>query len=159
MAVLKGKQPSKGAKQIKEENQQTYDHYTKIVLAGYLVYGVIHIVQKGLSTPHWLEVALLCFSLCVSFLCMKTFSSMLNHGLDLNMDSGMAEHVKDILLITVVCQVLGGVWLYLWTIWLVVPAVAFYQLWVKVLSPWIFAEAPPEMSDKQKRKFERKQRR
>jgi len=158
MAAVKGKQPVKGAKQIKEENQQTYDYYVKLVCAAYGLYGTIYLIFNGLSTPGWLELTLLCASLAVVFLCMKTFSSMQSSNLNLNMSSGVAEHVKDVLLVTVGCQFLSSFSLYCWLIWLIVPMVAFYQLWVRILAPWIFAEAPPEMTEKQKRKIERRRR-
>ena len=41
------------------------------------------------------------------------------------------------------------------------PARAMYMLWVNILGPWFFAEAPPEQAgdDKKAKKMERKKKR
>ncbi|CAK8695561.1 transmembrane protein 208-like [Clavelina lepadiformis] len=156
MPATKGKQGTKGAKQIKAENTQTFDFYSYVVIGGNIPVILWQFIYNY-SAIRWLHVVLFLYSLIVHMLCMKTMSSMFNSGLDLNMEAGMAEHVKDILLITVACQVFSCFSLYFWLIWLVIPGVGLYKLWVNILAPWIF-QAPEELTDKQKRKMEKKRR-
>nr|XP_009861819.1 transmembrane protein 208-like [Ciona intestinalis] len=156
MAVVKGKQGTKGAKQIKEENRTTYNFYTYIILGANVPVIIMHLLWR-IGNIEWTHLGLLTFSTIIYILCMKTMGSMLNSQLDLNMEAGMAEHVKDIIFVTAACQVLSAVSLYGWLLWLMIPGMAIYKLWVNIIAPWIF-EAPPEISEKQQKKMERKRR-
>lgn len=84
--------------------------------------------------------------------------ALIDGGLDLNMESGMSEHAKDLILFTSIVQSLSLLSNYFWLLWLLVPGRAFYMLWVNILAPWIFAE-PPEVDEKKTKKMERKMRR
>uniref|UniRef100_F6WR32 Uncharacterized protein n=2 Tax=Ciona intestinalis TaxID=7719 RepID=F6WR32_CIOIN len=44
MAVVKGKQGTKGAKQIKEENRTTYNFYTYIILGANVPVIIMHLL-------------------------------------------------------------------------------------------------------------------
>ena len=158
MAPTKGKQGTKGAKQIKEENKQTYNFYLHIVAAASAVFVLFHLVYNY-KTFRFMHVALLAFSSVVYTGCMMAMSSMGSGGLDLNMEAGIGEHLKDIIILTAACQVLCCISLYFWLLWLLIPVIAFYKLWVNILGPWIFASPPPEeeISEKKRKKMERKQ--
>ncbi|XP_010006147.1 PREDICTED: transmembrane protein 208 [Chaetura pelagica] len=81
-------------------------------------------------------------------------------GIDLNMEQGMAEHLKDVILLTAMVQVLSCFSLYVWYFWLLAPGRALYLLWVNILGPWLSAEASPatqEPSEKKQRRQERRQ--
>lgn len=86
-------------------------------------------------------------------------SHMVQGGMDLTMEGGMAEHAKDLLLVTAIIQTLSLVSNYFWLLWLVVPGRGVYMLWVNILSPWFFAAPPPELDEKQQKKMERKMKR
>ena len=156
MAPVKGKQGTKGAKQIKEENIQTLQFYMYIIVAASVFMVLIQFVYyySSLRFKNWF---LLSFSLLVYVLSMMTMKSMSNSNLDLNMNAGIGENLKDIIILTAACQVLGCLSLYFWLLWLLIPCIAVYKLWVSVLAPWFFAPPPPEMTDKQKKKQEKKQ--
>eukprot|EP00794_Sanderia_malayensis_P019131 gene19131-21048_t len=83
---------------------------------------------------------------------------MASKSIDLNISSGMAEHAKDVILLTAIIQVLSLISSYFLLLWLLVPSYAFYLLWVNFLGPWFFAE-PPEMDEKHTRKMERRAKR
>ena len=83
---------------------------------------------------------------------------MVKSGLDINQSSGTGEDIKDILLVTSAIQFLALISLHFWWLWLIIPLVAFYRLWVGVIAPWIFA-APPEVDEKKQKKMERRMRR
>ena len=155
MAPTKGKQGTKGAKQIKEENKNTFNYYSYIIIAT-VVTVLLYQFGYNYNSYRFIHIFWLLFSFVIYALSMKTMSSMTNSGLDLNMEAGMAEHVKDVIILTAACQVLSCISLYFWFFWLIIPFVAFYKLWVNVLAPWFFA-APPEVSEKKKKKMERKQ--
>ncbi len=62
-------------------------------------------------------------------------------GLDLNMAEGMAEHVKDAIILAAGSQMLSLLSNYLWLLMLLMPLLAFWMLWVTIISPWLFAPA------------------
>lgn len=154
MAPTKGKAGTKGSKQIKEENQQTYDFYLKAIVAVQVLPSFL--LLWNFENTYWLSWALLIGPAIIYSLCMSTVKSMLASGLDINADSGVAEHIKDIIGITAICQLLSCITNYFWLLWLVVPAAALMKLWKSILAPWIFQEGPPELTEKQKKKMERK---
>jgi hypothetical protein len=87
---------------------------------------------------------------------------VLDPGLDLNMAEGMAEHVKDLVILTSGAHVLSLLTNYLWLLLLLAPMRAFWMLWRSVISPWLFAprEETDEADDsKKQKKLERKMRR
>ena len=52
---------------------------------------------------------------------------MVNGGMDLTMEGGMAEHAKDLLLVTAIVQVLSLISNYFWLLWLIVSMFCFLQ--------------------------------
>lgn len=153
----KGKQGTKGQKQIKQENESTIRFYSCIIAVSYAPVLLINLLwdKDGFGYLDW---SLLTFATIIYGLCFKVMQSMARSNLDLSMQEGMGEHVKDILLVTAASQMLGTFSLYFWCLWLIIPIVGLYKLWVNVLAPWIFQE-PTEPTDKQKRKLDRKMRR
>lgn len=83
---------------------------------------------------------------------------MVKSGLDINLASGTGEDLKDILLVTAVIEFASLVSLHFWWIWLIIPVIGFYRLWVGYIAPWIF-QAPPEVDEKKQKKMERKMKR
>ena len=65
----------------------------------------------------------LCLTSISYFGAYSLMSSMASKGIDLNTDSGMAEHAKDILLLTAIVQVLSIISNYFLLLWLVVSTV------------------------------------
>lgn len=134
------------------------------------IYILICIILKY-STVGWFTILALMFSSCVFGSCYMAMSSMakatysdtgalIDGGIDLNMNSGMAEHLKDVILLTAIVQVFSIMSNYLWIFWLLAPSRVFYMLWTYILAPWIFAEAPEqELDPKAQKKLERKMKR
>ncbi|EDO41555.1 predicted protein [Nematostella vectensis] len=92
--------------------------------------------------------------------CYKFMHYLAREGMDLNADSGTSEHIKDLILLTVIVQGLAIFTDYFWFFWLLAPLRAVYILWVNILGPWIFAEPPEsDMDPKKQRKMERKMKR
>uniref|UniRef100_A0A668RCE2 Transmembrane protein 208 n=1 Tax=Oreochromis aureus TaxID=47969 RepID=A0A668RCE2_OREAU len=163
MASPKGKVGTKGKKQIYEENEATLKFYTRVILGANVRGSVL-----------FLDVfshLLLVFALAVyvgSYRSMAAMAkpafaddgSLLDGGIDLNMEQGMAEHLKDVILLTAIVQVLSTISSYFWYLWLLAPARALYLLWVNFLGPWFMAEspsAPEEVNEKKQRRQERRQ--
>lgn len=166
----KGKVGTKGKKQIFEENEGTLKFYTRVILGANAIYAAINLLvfysSSTISTWLWLA-----FALAVYFGSYRSMSAMakpviaedgslLDGGIDLNMEQGMAEHLKDVILLTAIVQVLSTISSYFWYIWLLAPARALYLLWVTVLGPWFSADspaAPEEVNEKKQRRQERRQ--
>ncbi|XP_010080186.1 PREDICTED: LOW QUALITY PROTEIN: transmembrane protein 208 [Pterocles gutturalis] len=95
--------------------------------------------------------------------------SLADGGIDLNMEQGWqrecphpheSRHLKDVILLTAIVQVLSCFSLYIWYFWLLAPGRAFYLLWVNILGPWFTADSSPagqELNEKKQRRQERRQ--
>ncbi|XP_038596530.1 transmembrane protein 208 isoform X2 [Tachyglossus aculeatus] len=86
--------------------------------------------------------------------------ALTDSGIDLNMEQGMAEHLKDVILLTAIVQVLSCFSLYFWYFWLLAPGRALYLLWVNILGPWLMSDSAPtapEPNEKKQRRQERRQ--
>ena len=164
----KGKVGTKGQKKIYEENLETLGFWSKcifVVCVATALTLVVFWTSYGLG--HVILQAFGCAVLvgCYKFLSMMATpilsdtGALIDAGSDLNCESGTAEYVKDIVIVTLAATILGLISAYFWFLWLVVPVFAFYKVWVNILSPWFFQEAPPEMDEKKAKKMERKQQR
>ncbi|XP_034077216.1 transmembrane protein 208 isoform X2 [Gymnodraco acuticeps] len=86
--------------------------------------------------------------------------TLLDGGIDLNMEQGMAEHLKDVILLTAIVQVLSTLSSYFWYLWMLAPFRALHLLWTNFLGPWFMADspsAPEEVNEKKQRRQERRQ--
>merc|ERR1712002_405166 len=72
---------------------------------------------------------------------------ILDSGIDLNMESGIGEHVKDIIILSTFVQILALISAYFWLGLLFVPLRAFQLMWKNVIAPWIFAPGPTKEED------------
>ncbi|XP_010610521.1 transmembrane protein 208 isoform X2 [Fukomys damarensis] len=151
----KGKVGTRGKKQIFEENRETLKFYLRIILGANAIYCLVTLVFFYSSASFWAWIAL-AFSLAVYGASYHSMSSMaraafsedgalMDGGMDLNMEQGMAEHLKDVILLTAIVQA---------------PGRALYLLWVNVLGPWFTADSStsaPEHNEKRQRRQERRQ--
>ncbi|KAF9804905.1 hypothetical protein SFRURICE_007808 [Spodoptera frugiperda] len=172
MAPQKGKAPTKGAKQILLENSVTLNFYRNMSLVAIAAYGVVTtcLYLEDLTTGVIVMnvLVLLIYGGCyqmMKYISRPTYTDnngqLLDPGLDLNMEGGMGEHVKDIVILTSLTHVLTILSNYFWFLLLLVPLRAFWLLWKNVLGPWFFQEAPEdtEQDEKKKKKMERKMKR
>nr|SVE77354.1 EOG090X0IGL [Daphnia lumholtzi]SVE77977.1 EOG090X0IGL [Daphnia lumholtzi]SVE78606.1 EOG090X0IGL [Daphnia lumholtzi] len=163
------KQATKGQKQIVEENVATLSFYRNMSVAAVAIYLLFCGVFW--STTSSFDIALICLSAFAQFCCYRFMAYMakakysetgqlLDGGIDLNMESGISEHIKDAIILTSATEVLSSISSYFWLILLVVPCRLFHMAWTNFLSPWFFQKAPsPEQDaqeDKKKRKLERR---
>lgn len=164
----KGKQGTKGAKQIVEENKSTLKFYQYVIGGVNVLYLLLQYFLfwesfTALYVFLWLSSVALClgsyqFMASMGRAKYSTDRGLLDSGIDLNMEAGMAEHAKDLVLLTSIVQCLSLVSNYFWILWLMAPGRAFYLLWVNILAPWFFAP-PPEVDEKKQKKMERKMKR
>lgn len=164
-AKPKGKVGTKGQKQIAEENKSTIQFYAMIMAVATGLYFSIRILW-WLESCTWWTWLVVVFTTVLYVAAYQVLSlmgkakytdtgSLIDAGMDLNAESGTAEHVKDIIILTSILQILSLISEYFWLLWLLIPGRAFYLLWTNILSPWIFAE-PPEVDQKKQRKMERR---
>ncbi|XP_053126558.1 transmembrane protein 208 [Hemicordylus capensis] len=166
----KGKVGTKGKRQIFEENKDTLKFYLRIILGANAIYGLVNLVvfYSAASLSTWIVFV---FSLMVYGASYRSMNSMAkptftddgalaDGGIDLNMEQGMAEHLKDVILLTAIVQVLSCLSLYVWYFWLLAPGRALYLLWVNILGPWLTADSSApnqEPNEKKQRRQERRQ--
>ena len=76
---------------------------------------------------------------------------------------GLAEHVKDAIILTAVAQSLSLLSNYCWLVLSFAPLRLFWMAWKSIIAPWLFAPAPApeeeEIDEKKQRKHDRKMRR
>ncbi|XP_060797785.1 transmembrane protein 208 isoform X2 [Neoarius graeffei] len=164
----KGKVGTKGKKQIHEENKATLKFYTRVIIGANTVYTTVNLIFCDSSFWTWFS---LLFALVVYVGSYRSMAAMakpafaesgtlLDGGIDLNMEQGMAEHLKDVILLTAIVQVLSTLSSYFWYLWLLAPARAVHLLWINFLGPWFSAEssAPAEeVNEKKQKRQERRQ--
>ena len=169
MAPTKGKQGTKGQKQIVEENKATLNFYLYVICGANALYLTITFVffWEAFTLRYIMLLGTTSAMYIGSYKFMASMAKatydpvgggLLDGGIDLNMEQGMAEHTKDLMLLTAGVQVLSLLSNYFWLLLILAPARAFYMLWVNILAPWIFAEAP-EVDEKKQKKMERKMKR
>ncbi|RUS69138.1 hypothetical protein EGW08_023099, partial [Elysia chlorotica] len=165
----KGKQATKGKKQIAEENKTTLNFYFYIISGVNAVFYAIWylLFWESYSTG---AIVMSAVSAVIYFASMQFMQSMgraryhdgqlVDAGVDLNMESGMAEHLKDLILLTAITQSCSLISNYFWLLLLLAPGRALYMLWVNILGPWFMSPSPEEeVDEKKQRKMERKMKR
>lgn len=158
---------TKGSKQIVEENVSTLSFYRNMVFAAVGIYLTIMMVFFEFTT---LTITLTIITAIVYVACYQFMVYMAktqysetgqlsNSGVDLNMEGGIAEHIKDLIILTSASQVLSLISNYFWLLLLLAPLQALWMLWSKAIRPWLSSgseEQQPEMTEKKHRKLERK---
>lgn len=170
MAPQKGKQGTKGQKQIVEENAETLKFYLRMALAANAVYYALALTVL-IDCFTWLNIFMLLISSATYVACYQFMAyisvpkytesgQLIDAGVDLNMEGGLSEHVKDLIILTTGVQTLSLLSNYFWLLWLLAPGRAVHLAWSNILSPYFFQEAPKqEIDEKKQRKLERKMRR
>ena len=164
----KGKQGTRGEKQILEENQQTIKFYYNVYAGSNLIYlGLIYLFFWQSFTIKFMILysltagvsgAAYYFISRVGRPLVDESGKVVGAGSDLNMQGHVSEYAKDVVLfppIVYTCTLISN---YFWLLLLVAPMYAFYLLWKSVLGPWFFAPAPDtdEQQDQKKVKEKRK---
>ena len=169
LAKKKGKEGTRGAKQIAKENAESIQFYRNMILGA----NGIYFTGMTLLGANYYTTEIACFALCaVIYIAAYQFmarlgspkynnNTLIDPGLDLNMANGMAEHVKDAVILTSGVQMLSLISNYMWLLLLLAPLRAFWMAWTNIIAPWIFAPAPEEdeVDIKKQKKMERKMRR
>lgn len=167
----KGKPPTKGSKQILVENAATVKFYRNMSMAATSFYGIITALFYYENISNWvlffnvlvLIIHIACYQLMMYISKPRYLNNtqLLDPGLDLNMEGGMGEHIKDIVILSSITQVLALINNYFWLLLLILPIRVFWLLWTNILGPWFFQEAPEntEKDEKKKKKMERKYKR
>lgn len=157
----KGKQATRGEKQIIEENKSTINFYFRILLISNLAYLAIRyfIFWESFTLKY---MVLYGFTASISNVAYYFIGYMgrpmkdengtiIGAGSDLNMQGHISEYAKDAILFSCIVYLLTLVSDYFWLTLLVAPIYVFYLLWVNFLGPWFFAPAP-ETDDEQDQK-------
>ncbi|KAK3860864.1 hypothetical protein Pcinc_018194 [Petrolisthes cinctipes] len=170
MVVQRGKQGTKGQKQILQENKETLAFYRNMTLGAvgvYLGVGFIFFTAFPALDTTMLILASLVLGGCYRFMSSMATpkygadGSMLDEGCDLNIEGGIAEHVKDLVILTSGTIVLSLYSSYFWLLLLLAPCRGGQMLWTNVLGPWFFQQDTSEMEEqmmmnKKQRKMERR---
>lgn len=165
-APKKGKQATKGQKQIYEGNQETLKFYTIMAIATILPKLLWYPMSTGTNIALWLfAIVVQIFGIGGMYYMARAVVSgpsqtVVDGGIDLNLKAGFADYLKDLIITTAICTGLSLISNGFWFLWLWLPAFFVYKIWMSVIAPWIFApapeEPPAEVADKKRKKMERK---
>lgn len=142
------KQARKGEKEILAGNSKTLVFYKRMISGTLILYAVVRWLQ-GFSTMHIVLslISGLGLSLCYSYMqaaakpSYSASGALVNGGTDLDMEGGMSDYFKDIIMVTCSVVMLSLLSDYFWYGWLIIPGFALYKLWSGIIAPWIFAPA------------------
>ena len=164
-AKKKGKEGTRGAGQIMKENEGTLVFYRNMIMGVNALYFATN-TMFGV-TYFTFDIVMFVISALLYIACFQFMRSMgqpsdaSTPGVDLNMQGGLAEHLKDMIILTALSQAFSIITSWFWLLLLLAPARAALMLWTNVIAPWIFAPAPEEddISDKKRAKMDRKMKR
>lgn len=166
------KEATRGQKQILDENKSTINFYLIMSCSSMSIYLILMLCFFSDSFTLKYQ-ALTVFAGCVFGACIVTMNLMakaaysetgalLDGGLDLNMKDGFAEHLKDLIILTTLVQLLSLISNYFWFVWLFAPGRASFLLWTGLIAPYFFAPAPEVdevREEKKQRKLDRRMKR
>lgn len=164
-AKKKGKEGTRGAGQIMKENAATLVFYRNMIMGVNALYFATNTMMgHSYFTFDIVMFVISALLYIASFQMMRSMgqpSDDTTPGLDLNMSGGMAEHLKDLIILTAGAQAFSILSTWFWLILLLAPLRAFLMLWTNVIAPWIFQPGPEEddVSDKKRMKMDRKMKR
>lgn len=168
-AKKNGKEGTRGSGQILKENAETLAFYRNMILgANGLYFTTMTLFGRNYFT---FDICMFVVSSLLYISCFQMMRYMgqstvgdtgsTSPGMDLNMEGGLAEHLKDMIILTAGSQALSLLSGWLWLLLLLAPARAALMLWTNIIAPWIFqpAEDTEELSDKKQKKLDRKMKR
>uniref|UniRef100_A0A182IS34 Transmembrane protein 208 n=2 Tax=Anopheles atroparvus TaxID=41427 RepID=A0A182IS34_ANOAO len=160
------KKATKGSKQIVEENVATVKFYRNMSLIATAVQFLGFAVYAELSTLAVIMTILCLVAHAGSFYFMALISKpkltekgdIIETGTDLNIEGGITEHVKDIVILTSGTQLVTIVSEYFWLLMLFLPIRAGWLLWQTVGKQFFQKDAPEEgpVNEKKQKKLQRK---
>lgn len=171
-----GKQGTKGSKQIVEENKGTLKFYLQMIVGSSVAYFVLRLLAAFVFSSQITTTQMFLVLLCIgaqigSFKFLQMMArpklsdsgAILDSGTDLCMEGGIAEHVKDIIILCVAVELLSFISSYFWFALLLIPARAFHLAWGTVIKPWLSSKNEGEqegpIDEKKQKKMERRQKR
>ena len=165
----KGKQGTRGEKQILIENESTIKFYFNVYAGanfGYLLLRYLFFWQS--FTTKFIVLYALTLTLSSVAYYFITYmgrpirdetGNIVGAGSDLNMSGHISEYAKDVILFTTIVYILTLLSDYFWLTLIVAPVYVFYILWKNFLGPWFFAPAPEEDPSQQDAKKQKEKRR
>uniref|UniRef100_T1DF96 Transmembrane protein 208 n=1 Tax=Psorophora albipes TaxID=869069 RepID=T1DF96_9DIPT len=150
-----GKQATKGNKQIVEENVATLKFYRNMACGSTVANLIVNCIFFEPFAALQVVMSLLTIAMHVgSYYFMAMMSkpkysdtgSILDSGNDLNIEGGIAEHVKDIVILTAGTQLLSLFSDYFWLLLLLGPLRAGWLLWKSVIQPWLLQKEEQEQA-------------
>ncbi|XP_014366190.2 transmembrane protein 208 [Papilio machaon] len=158
----KQKQPTRGFKQIIAENASTVLFYRNITLAAGAFYNTFFffffyehmcplvMCMNILATMIYIT----CYHL-MRYVSRPEYSMMtyqlIDPGHDLNMEGGIGENLKDIMIITSMTHLMALISNKFWLALLIIPVKGFYLFWVNILGPWFNVDELDNIEEEVKR--------
>lgn len=159
--ATKGKQATRGQKQIFEENTQTLRYYFAAAAITSTLAGVLYTMYfyNAVGPYFWTAWAISVICGFGGVLTMRYMvkevrnekNQVIDAGFDLNDPTAFGEYCKDAVILSVISQLLSVLWSRFIFLIALLPMFAVYKIWVNWLGPWFFAPAPEEESIDEKK--------
>ncbi|RNA10890.1 transmembrane protein -like [Brachionus plicatilis] len=159
--TTKGKQGTRGTKQIIEENRQTVDFYFNVFTISNVAYLIIRylLFWDTFSAKFILLYTLTAFTSLVAYYFISYVGKPIldekgiavDYSSDLNMSGHVSEYAKDVILFSVIQYILSLISNYFWFALIILPLYVFVKIWQNFLGPWFFEPAPEEEPQDQKK--------
>ncbi|EYC18096.1 hypothetical protein Y032_0028g1673 [Ancylostoma ceylanicum] len=162
------KQATKGQKEIYEENQSTILTFGAACLVAVVIHlaACFFLLECTSNTYIFFGVSVVVELIALAF--MKSMAGarfdergrVTDAGMDLNDPAAFGEYCKDVIILTVITQIIALYSTYAYLILLLIPAAAAYKVFFSLILPWITAptgDSAEEMDDKKLRKRERRE--
>ncbi|XP_049288495.1 transmembrane protein 208 [Anopheles funestus] len=160
------KKATKGSKQIVEENVATVKFYRNMSLIASAVQFLGFAVYAELSTLAVVMTVLCIVAHGASYYFMAMISKpkltekgdIIETGTDLNIEGGITEHVKDIVILTSGTQLVSILSEFFWLLMLLLPVRAGWLLWQTVGKQFFQGDPAEEgpVNEKKQKKLMRK---
>jgi hypothetical protein len=147
----KGKQATRGAKQVLEENAETIKFYFYVIVISNLAYLSFRyfLFWQTFTTKFIILYSLTLIISSVAYYFIKYMGqpvrdetgSIISPGSDLNMQGHISEYFKDAILFSAIVNILSLLSDYFLLLLFIAPIYLFYKLWVNFLGPWFFSGA------------------
>ncbi|KAK6728790.1 hypothetical protein RB195_006064 [Necator americanus] len=161
------KQATKGQKEIYDDNQSTILTFGAACFIVIVVHSAASVFLLEANSNSYILFGI---SVLVEFIALALMKSMAgarfdergrvtDAGLDLNDPASFGEYCKDVVILTIISQVIALYSTYAYLILLLIPAAAAYKLFFGLVLPWITAPCEDSIEDKDDKKLRKRERR
>merc|ERR1711976_35309 len=145
-----GKEKTLSDSQLHQKNQEALAWFMKWTCGGTVITWIFVLLGWRVGAFKWLTI----FGTIVQGVCYRWISAQANSGIDITKG---AENTQDVIFITAAIQVASTFSTLVWWLWLVIPCIGIYKIWVGYIWPWITYGPEAHLTDEDRKRMAKKQ--